>query len=78
MGNDIVLDVCKQAYLLGNEQTRRVFESLPFRHNLKVNREIWKCVHVVCTKTGDFDFTFLAIPRRPRSVETWNLPHCRF
>jgi hypothetical protein len=29
-------------------------------------------------KTGDFDFTFLAIPRRLRRVGTWNLPRCRF
>ena len=65
-----VKNIWKQAYLLGSEQTYQSFESLPFRDNLKGNREIWKCVYLVCTKTGDFDFTFLAIPRRPRSVET--------
>ena len=29
-------------------------------------------------KKGNFDFTFLAIPRLPRNGGTWNPPRCRF
>jgi len=40
MGKHNFENIKKQAYLLKNEQTRRVFESLPFRQYLKGNRGI--------------------------------------